>query len=143
MVKELLLLDDEQMDMAGILKISRFYCVTLLLLALTVRCIIPAGFMPGQTQDGLFAVVICTSMGPQTIHVDAANNPVTADQHNDDGARDCPFAPVLAQDSRDYAPQVPQQLLAYALRHRHSVEPLRLATHPQFYAAQGPPSFLI
>ncbi len=111
----------------------------ILLLAFAVRCLIPAGFMPGQGQDGVFSIVICTAMGTETILVDTDNNPVS---DHDDTANplDCPFAPVLAQGLLNDAPPVPASALVYQPVVYASVPALRLAALPAFYAAQGPPA---
>lgn len=42
----------------------------LLALALLVRVIVPAGWMPSASADGLFRITICNGMGAQTAYVD-------------------------------------------------------------------------
>lgn len=125
--------------MPVISKTCRLSCLMILLLAVTVRCLIPAGFMPGQAKDGVFSIVICTAMGTETILVDAGNNPVS--DHGDGGnPLDCPFAPVLAQGLVKDAPPVPASPVAYQAVAYAAVPALRLKALPAFYAAQGPPA---
>lgn len=123
-----------------IFKICHYSCLLILLLALTVRCLIPVGFMPGQGQDGVFSIVICTAMGTETILVDAGNNPVSDHGPDETGnPLDCPFAPVLAQGLVNDAPPVAALQLIYQPVIYDAVPALRLAALPAFYAAQGPP----
>ncbi len=49
--------------------------LALLLLAFTVKTAIPVGFMPGQGEGGMMALVICSGMGEKTILVPADSAP--------------------------------------------------------------------
>lgn len=72
----------------------------LVVCALALRALIPAGYMPGVTADGQTTIVICTAKGPKTIALDTAQIPTAPaqEQHSADNHSDCAFAPVLAQD---------------------------------------------
>ncbi|AGH98002.1 DUF2946 family protein [Micavibrio aeruginosavorus] len=71
--------------------------VTLVVLAIFARAMIPVGYMPGDRDDGTFTMVICSGFGTQTITVDAHGQPINDEDHNQAGEH-CPFAPVLAGD---------------------------------------------
>jgi hypothetical protein len=68
----------------------------LALLAMSVRALVPAGFMPAQ-QDGRFlSVVLCTGYGGVEAVLDLATGDVSKDAPAHDGSRDeetpCVFA---------------------------------------------------
>lgn len=71
--------------------------VTLVVLAVFLRAMIPVGYMPGDRDDGTFTMVICSGFGTQTITVDAQGQPVNDTDHPQSGEH-CPFAPVLSGD---------------------------------------------
>lgn len=84
----------------------RFIFGLLLTLALLAQAVVPAGFMPGQSDDGRFELVICTAAGPKVMTVPAAHfDPEAArsapdehpDEHHMDGEPSCPYGPVVAQ----------------------------------------------
>lgn len=52
--------------------------LALLLLAFALKALIPAGFMPGQGEGGMTALVICSGMGEKTIFVPADSAPSPA-----------------------------------------------------------------
>ncbi len=64
----------------------RTWVARVLLLALVLRALIPAGFMPdlGAMADGSFKVVICSAAGTKLVTLDAEGNPLpdTATQHD-------------------------------------------------------------
>lgn len=66
----------------------------LMLLALVVQGMIPAGFMPGQDQSGGMQIVICTSKGYSKITV-YDDSGVPDHSQKDKSSHSCPYAPVL------------------------------------------------
>lgn len=122
---------------------GRLAFMLLMLVALAAQSVIPAGFMPGQSDDGTATIVICTNNGPQTISVSAEHNPF-AQQHAENAGYDlqaphCAYASVLAYDNTP----LPSP---YALPALLGVPPLAAARQapptanpPHSYLAQGPP----
>ena len=72
--------------------------VVLALLALVLRAVLPAGWMPVQA-DGSVSLVLCSGSGTQAVEVDLGKAPV---DHSPDGAQPCGFAatgsPLLNAD---------------------------------------------
>lgn len=64
-------------------------------LAVLLRVLVPAGFMPAPAAAGTLALVLCTGHGTVTLRVDAAGTPV-APQNDPAGTladhHPCPFA---------------------------------------------------
>lgn len=132
-----------------------------LMLALLIGALVPAGFMPGRGQDGKVAVVICTGHGSAIRMIDRADLPPAAykpsagvadspgmpdSQDGGDGRRaagdasfTCPYAPVLAQQGVDailaapYGP-VPGMMVLFAPAEAFSGG---VAVKPWY--GQGPP----
>lgn len=121
-------------------KACRYSCLLMIMLALTVRCLIPAGFMPGE-QGGVFSLVICTPTGVETVLVDADYNPVE-NHGGEQPPPDCPFTPSLAQSLIADAPPVPAAPLDYRLVEPDRPVMRRLAARMPVYRAQGPPAAL-
>lgn len=124
---------------------SRSCFCFLLLLSLIVQSLVPTGFMPAQKKDGLFEIVICTSLGAATIMVDAAHAPLSDQQekkNSDSHVSSCPYAPVLAYglplpDAGVLPFILPQgDIFVLAAHSTHS----NAALKPWF--SQGPPVFL-
>ncbi len=124
----------------------RFVFAGLLLLAVLVRGLIPAGFMPGMMADETgvqkHVIVICTSTGMQTVEIDGD----APDGHdgNHKGDMTCPYAPVLAQNIPLPSPVVlppdfSARSIAFTPGHLAALQSYRHS-----YTAQAPPaSFLI
>lgn len=96
--------------MRVMIKNSRVFLYSLMLLALLVRSVVPVGFMPAQSHDGKVEIVICTGSGLSTMLMDVDKVPAMTsaghahgDHHSDDKGGDpashhsCPYASVLAQ----------------------------------------------
>lgn len=124
----------------------RFALSSFVLLAVFVACLIPSGFMPGVSAgaDGTqkFSIVICTSMGMQTITVDANGDPVEHDSASD--AAVCAYAPVLAQDIPVPHPSLALNAALFMPVHYNAIVVAEIAAYRHVYTAQAPPqSFLI
>lgn len=88
--------------------LRRRLAAAVMVAALLVMALIPAGFMPSFGADGKVAIVICSGMGEKTVFVDADDAP--AGTHQDTEA--CPYflaqspttmdAPVLFIDTPIY-----------------------------------------
>jgi hypothetical protein len=114
---------------------------SLVLLAVVIACLIPAGFMPGHGSEGeKFSIVICTSMGIKTIEVDGGG-----DTHDSGAVAPlCAYAPVLAQDIPVPLPSPALNTTFYSAAHYTAIDVAEIATHRHVYTAQAPPqSFLI
>ncbi|WP_374572956.1 hypothetical protein [Phenylobacterium sp.] len=118
--------------------------VALAMLAVAVRVLVPAGYMPGRAGEA--AIVLCTGQGLQTVYLekDAKGGPVApADSHSGKGDthHPCAFASAAHIFSpHDLAPVVPSVWTADApdLRVPAVVAPGRgLAAPPP--PATGPP----
>lgn len=77
-----------------------FASVSILLLAL--RAMVAPGFMPdlGALKDGSFEIVLCTPLGPKTVHADGNGLPAEGDQPPRTDARggdECPFHHAATQ----------------------------------------------
>lgn len=83
-----------------------------MLLALSLRALVPAGFMPSASalRDGRLEMAFCTSSGIKSITVDARHGaPATGDAPSHQGrSSDCPFS-VLST-----LPALPSTALALA-----------------------------
>ncbi|WP_435641747.1 DUF2946 family protein [Micavibrio aeruginosavorus] len=90
----------------------KMLAVTLVVLAVFVRAMVPVGYMPGDRDDGTFTMVICSGFGTQTITVDEHGQPITGEQQQ--SGEHCPFAPVLASD-------VPEPVTLAAINAPYSV----------------------
>lgn len=114
----------------------------LLLLALMLRALIPAGFMPTQDADGKVAVVICTGTGSTTIMMDAHTVPRPASDdapaHDDAAKQSCPYALVLAF-ALPASAAMPAAIYGDAPRAAATTSLLRTALEKAWFA-QGPPA---
>lgn len=110
--------------------------VIVLLLALSLRALIPAGFMPG----GATLVELCTSDGMRSVLVDPVSGERVDDRpHAEDS--ECPWAlvlvsAVLPSSASSALPPVPaggQAMLADAHYHRNLQPGLPPARAPPFF----------
>ena len=69
----------------------RHFASYLVLLAIVLAGLIPAGWMPAANADGKVLLVICTTEGVQEQWVDMGGNTPPVEQMDD---RSCPFAAV-------------------------------------------------
>jgi hypothetical protein len=110
---------------------------SLVLLALLVRALVPAGFMlaPAQGDPSGLSVVICSAQGPQAIVLDEDGN-----QSQPKASHDvCPFAasvlPGFVSEPTEVVAQVEFASVAYRLaRLQFSATP-----RPSAASARGPP----
>lgn len=117
----------------------RVFLYALIFLALIVRGLVPAGFMPAQ-EGGKARIVICTASGPAAVMVDAGKVPSKdSGKKGHPGNLSCPYAPVLAQN----APATPETALPadrYAdARDFLSATPAPPALFPKPWLSRGPP----
>lgn len=113
----------------------------LLLAAIALRALLPAGFMPSFTADGTYELVICSGMGEKTVRVSADGTPVEdrGAPHSGDGA--CAFQVTSLQK---IVPLVAHIFLPLPETGRYSAPEQTRA--PVFavanvpYPARGPPS---
>ena len=73
---------------------ARGLLAALALLVLALHAVVPAGFMPVRTENGL-VVTLCTGQGAVNIIVDRGHAPEKGDHRRDDGMpgqTHCPFA---------------------------------------------------
>jgi hypothetical protein len=70
------------------------FLTCLIVASLLLRSLIPAGYMPGSTDNQhFFNIVICTGYGAQTIAVDENGQPVKQEHQKETGHKaPCPFA---------------------------------------------------
>lgn len=121
----------------------RHLLTCLLTIALCLRFMIPAGFMPvaaANPDSGLFAVVICTGSGPVTQLLDEEGKPLPdLPEQGDYGA--CAYgaavtAPVPTLTS--YVPSAPLFREAELVQGTHAA-PWRVSRHELPEPARGPP----
>lgn len=117
----------------------RAFLYALLFLALIVRGLVPAGFMPAP-EGGKTRIVICTASGPAAVMVDAGKFPSKDHGKKEhQGSPSCPYAPVLAQNT----PEIPEAYLPadrYADAHDllpATDAPSALSSKP--WLSRGPP----
>lgn len=81
---------------SGIQRLATCIMMAAMILAITFKAVIPAGYMPSQTDSGFFEMVICTGNGEERILVDHNLKPVTHDNSashsNDKTDSICDFA---------------------------------------------------
>lgn len=64
--------------------VPAFLMLVVMLVAITCRAAIPAGYMPDLQDDGIFEMVICTGNGSETIHVDKNMQPINPADNPDE-----------------------------------------------------------
>lgn len=131
----------------------------MMLLALSLRALVPAGFMPdaGALRDGRLEMAFCSGNGPQTIAVElhggmhhgAAFSPAKspADQQNPQSqSNDCPFSVLSALPAMPSialaAIGLPLLLLSVQLAPRLKPLPAILFQGPPL-GSRAPPSHLV
>lgn len=75
----------------GMILSHRGWAAALIALALAVRVIVPAGFMPAE-QAGRIVVMVCTGMGPQQVAIDVPGLPGKQDGASRVAGQPCAFA---------------------------------------------------
>jgi hypothetical protein len=113
----------------------RFMLSQIVLLAVFVACLLPAGFMPGaQAGDEKFSIVICTSTGMKTIEIDGENHDSAPSEQG------CAYAPVLAQDIPLPSPVATHSAKSFTRVHYTALDLAEIAAYRHVYSAQAPPS---
>lgn len=113
----------------------------LVLLALVLKGLLPAGFMPAPSKDGMMEMVICSGMGEKTILVPAGDAPASGHAENTDKV--CAYQTVTGQKIILAPPSllVPPPVLITAPDITGGET--RLSQNaPSSFAARGPPSFV-
>ncbi len=64
---------------------KRFFAITVLclMLAITLRAMVPVGYMPDLKASQPFKMVVCTLNGPKTVIIDGDFNPQGHESHKD------------------------------------------------------------
>lgn len=110
----------------------------LLLLAILVRSLIPAGFMPDASKK--YAITICSGLETKTIFTDEPQYPGHKGEPDQQKHEPCPFAPPIlaAEDIKfDTASYLK---ISYARFLPDPTAHLSLSSHlPKSYHSQGPP----
>jgi hypothetical protein len=113
--------------------------MNLALLALVVRSLVPAGFMPGQGAHNTYPLVICSGYGPVTIHVPGGKIPQSPGHESHDNMP-CSFAQALAQGvAMDVA--VPPVIGFITDKPEQWADTFNSYFTSKGYLSQGPPSF--
>lgn len=112
-----------------------FMCVFLL------KAFFPAGYMPSVSEDGRFAMTICSIEGLKTIYLD--QDPTAPSDHTPDHKEACPYV-VFAGSTLDLAPS------SHILSEPHYVEvvlnegyqtPFILTSRTLTYQSRAPPQW--
>ena len=74
-----------------------------LLLAVVLRAVIPAGYMPDMSGKAFFQMTICTLNGPETITVDQDMQPIDAHDTQADKQNGCDFALLGHTTAHEFA----------------------------------------
>lgn len=121
----------------------RQWVVHVLLLALMLRVIVPAGYMPdfSAASDGMFKVVICTANGMQTVSLDEDGQPVP-DQSTGHVDQPCAFSGLAAVALPTAETFEPISLtFEAAVLARHSEPELPVSVRGPPLGSRAPPSF--
>ncbi|HTO41191.1 MAG TPA: DUF2946 family protein [Rhizomicrobium sp.] len=115
----------------------RFAAIYVALVAMVLRAMLPAGFMPGVTADGS-TIVVCTMDGLVQLQLDADGKPVKQSPLQDDARHQqlCPFAAVAQLAGPTSAPTLIPPSLVLTLT-QQTLPPTRVAT-ADWHRAQSP-----
>ncbi len=94
----------------GLILSHRWCAAALIALALAMKLVVPAGYMPVQ-QAGTITVMVCTGMGQQRLEIDVPGMPAKPDGASRVAGQPCAFAGL----GLDMLPGVDPVLLAEAL----------------------------
>lgn len=112
-----------------------------MMLAFTLKAVLPAGFMPGH-KDGLMALVICSGMGEKTIFVPAEENAPAPQDHRDGKAEKsvCAYQAVVSGKTLIPTPVVAFATPIAVLSHEIEADEQRpLSSLSRSFEARGPP----
>jgi hypothetical protein len=115
----------------------------LVVLAVALRSLIPAGMMPeANARAGLLPLVICTVTGPATIMVDASKIPVKPGDHAPAETQKAPclFAASFAKAVFSFVPQLSLPIPAFVMDVPVLDTFLFQETSAHAYFSQGPPA---
>lgn len=102
-------------------RLASILMLSVILMAMVFRAAIPAGYMLDERHDGVFAMVICTANGQETIMVDKNLQPVDIQNHDtshddmNDGNGICEFAVHTYYTATIDAPHMTSQLVLYGV----------------------------
>lgn len=94
----------------GLILSHRGFAAALIALALAMKLVVPAGFMPVE-RSGKIVVMVCTGMGQQQVEIDVPGMPAKQDGATRVAGQPCAFAGL----GLDMMPGVDPVLLAGAL----------------------------
>lgn len=127
-----------------------FLMLVMMLVAITCRAAIPAGYMPDFQDDGVFEMVICTGNGAETIHVDKNMQPVNPDEQDrsshmtDSNDGSCEFALNTHYLALSDLPDTGNLSALYGVLHLPSL--ITAKAYRVFYgnnASRAPPLFYV
>ena len=119
-----------------------FYVFLLLVQALTLQAMIPAGFMPGQSEAGTLQIEICTATGLKTIARQSTGDTQNGQNTPVHVLDYCAFA-FLAH--KNFILQKPQSFLYEKVKSAWPVQASYKGFNPRnikIWHAQAPPHFL-
>ena len=108
----------------------------LLLAAMFVRSLIPAGYMPAFSSQGT-PVVLCTAQGAMVVSLDANGQPVETHAQVE-----CPFAFALGMAAAPTAAGTMQPPAPAVEAVAAACSPAVAAAPPSSFCARGPPSLV-
>ena len=121
----------------------RRFLTVLALLSLTLRSLLPVGFMLAPASADEMTVVICTGHGPLTVTLDADGKPVPAKPKLTDAGL-CAYASPGATTLADAAPSPAAREVVYARYVVRAHAAIVVAPHkPGATLPRGPPTELI
>lgn len=94
----------------GLILSHRWWAAALIALALAMKLVVPAGYMPVE-RGGTITVMVCTGMGQQQVEIDVPGMPAKPDGASRVAGQPCAFAGL----GLDMLPGVDPVLLAGAL----------------------------
>lgn len=94
----------------GLILSHRWWAAALIALALAMKLVVPAGYMPVE-RAGTITVMVCTGMGQQQVEIDVPGVPMKPDGAARIAGQPCAFAGL----GLDMMPGVDPVLLAAAL----------------------------
>lgn len=116
-----------------------FCILTLTLLGLVARALVPTGFMPVQDSAGT-AMVICSGVEQKTIYLGEDGQPVKAPSHKAEAPCVFAFAPLAV---KPYMPAlVPVTLATYTVAYIIPEALPDTVSVPHLYPARAPPTFI-
>lgn len=72
------------------IKIPAFAVMTVLLVALLIKSVLPTGFMPSFDKNGFTQITICSGLGEKTINIPSEKLPLS-EHHKEQAEKICSF----------------------------------------------------